>query len=231
MPTRSPLRAPTADHELASAASIRLRGVTAEQAGRAVLHGVSADLPGSSITVITGANGAGKSTLLAVVAGLHRPIDGTIEGLAGRSVAYVPQRSAVPEHFPVTVREVASMGRWPVLRNWWARLGGDDRRVVGESLARLDVEDLADRPFGRLSGGQRQRVLVAQALARRADVLLLDEPTVGLDRASGLAIRRVLRAEAARGVTVVEVSHDPVAIAEADGRIHLVAGCIARDAE
>lgn len=230
MPATSSLRATTADHEPSGGASIRLRGISAEQAGRAVLHGVSADLPGSSITVITGANGAGKSTLLAVVAGLHQPVVGTIDGISGRPVAYVPQRSAVPEHFPVTVREVVSMGRWPVLRTWWARLGADDRRIVGESLARLDVADLADRPFGRLSGGQRQRVLVAQALGRRADVLLLDEPTVGLDRASGLAIRRVLQAEAERGVTVVEVSHDPVAIAEADGRVHLEAGCVVGDA-
>lgn len=230
MPVTSSLRAASVDHEPSGDVSIRLRGIGAEQAGRAVLHGVSADLPGSSITVITGANGAGKSTLLAVVAGLHRPVVGSVDGIAGRSVAYVPQRSAVPEHLPVTVREVVSMGRWPMLRTWWARLGRDDRRVVEESLARLDVADLADRPFGRLSGGQRQRVLVAQALARRAEVLLLDEPTVGLDRASGLAIRRVLREEAERGVTVVEVSHDPVAIAEADGRVHLAAGCVVGDA-
>lgn len=204
--------------------AISLRQVTAQYSGRRVLHGISVEVPSAAVTVIVGANGAGKSTLLAVIAGLQDASSGRVDGLAGRSLAYVPQRSAVPEHFPVTVRDVVSMGRWPTLRTWWSRVGRDDRRIVDESLGRLGVTGLASRSFGELSGGQRQRVLVAQALARQADVLLLDEPTVGLDRASGVAIRGVLRAEAERGATVVEVSHDPAAIAQADTRIHLDAG-------
>jgi zinc/manganese transport system ATP-binding protein len=205
---------------------VRLRDVSAAYDGARVLHGISIEVGAAAITVVTGANGAGKSTLLAVVAGLHRPTAGDVEGIDGRSIAYVPQRSAVPEHFPVTVRDVASMGRWPTLRRRWGRLAAGDRRIVDESLTRLDVLHLAGRSFGELSGGQRQRVLVAQALAREADLLLLDEPTVGLDRAAGSAIRAVLRAEADRGVTVVEVTHDPVAVAEADARVHLEAGCL-----
>jgi zinc/manganese transport system ATP-binding protein len=205
---------------------VRLRDVSAAYDGARVLHGISIEVEAAAITVVTGANGAGKSTLLAVVAGLHRPTAGDVEGLDGRSIAYVPQRSAVPEHFPVTVRDVATMGRWPTLRRRWGRLAAGDRRIVDESLTRLDVLHLAGRSFGELSGGQRQRVLVAQALAREADLLLLDEPTVGLDRAAGSAIRAVLRAEADRGVTVVEVTHDPVAVAEADARVHLEAGCL-----
>jgi len=208
-------------------AGVSLQGVSAEYDGERVLHGVSAEIGVSAVTVVTGANGAGKSTLLAVVAGLHRPVSGRVEGLLGRSIAYVPQRSAVPEHFPVTVREVASMGRWPTVRHWWSPLGAGDRSIVDTSLERLDVHRLASRPFGDLSGGQRQRVLVAQALARQAELLLLDEPTVGLDRESGQAIRTALRAEADRGAMVVEVSHDPVAIADADARLHLEAGRVA----
>lgn len=207
-----------------AATAISLRQVTAQYSGRRVLHGISVDLPSSAVTVVVGPNGAGKSTLLAVIAGLQEPSSGRVDGLAGRSLAYVPQRSAVPERFPVTAYDVVSMGRWPTLRTWWSRLGGADRRIVDESLARLGVTGLAQRSFGELSGGQRQRVLVAQALARQADVLLLDEPTVGLDRASGVAIRGVLRAEAERGATVVEVSHDAAAIAGADAWIHLDAG-------
>ncbi|KQQ52206.1 hypothetical protein ASF68_07495 [Plantibacter sp. Leaf314] len=204
--------------------TIRLRQVTAEYDGQRVLHRISAELRSGAITVVTGANGAGKSTLLAVLAGLHQPITGEVDGLAGRSLAYVPQRSAVPEHFPVTARDVASMGRWPALRHRWARLDARDRRLVDTSLDRLDVLPLAPRSFGELSGGQRQRVLVAQALAREADVLLLDEPTVGLDLAAGRAIRAVLRAEAERGATVVEVTHDPLAVTDADARLHLESG-------
>ncbi|WP_217485098.1 zinc ABC transporter ATP-binding protein AztA [Plantibacter sp. MCCC 1A11337] len=217
-------RPPMAGRSVVS--GIRLRDVTAEYDGARVLHGISVEVGVAAMTVVTGANGAGKSTLLAVIAGLHRPSSGGVDGLDGRSAAYVPQRSAVPERFPVTVRDVASMGRWPTLRRWWGRLGARDRRIVDESLARLDVLHLAGRSLGELSGGQRQRVLVAQALAREADLLLLDEPTVGLDRAAGLAIREVLRAEADRGATVVEVTHDPVAVADADARLHLEAGCL-----
>lgn len=213
----------------AAETGIRLRDVSAEHGGTRVLHDVSADIHAAAVTVVTGANGAGKSTLLAVVAGLHRPVSGGVDGLIGRSIAYVPQRSAVPEHFPVTARDVASMGRWPTLRRWWGRLGAADRRIVDVSLERLDVLHLAARSFGELSGGQRQRVLVAQSLAREADLLLLDEPTVGLDRAAGLAIRAALRAEADRGATVVEVTHDPVAVAEADARLHLEAGSLVPD--
>lgn len=222
LPASTPTIAPPVAAPAARA--ISLQQVSAEHFGRRVLHGISAEVPSAAITVILGANGAGKSTLLAVIAGLHDPSSGRVDGLAGRSLAYVPQRSAIPEHFPVTARDVVSMGRWPTLRTWWTRFDRDDRRIVDESLARLGATGLAARSFGELSGGQRQRVLVAQALARQADVLLLDEPTVGLDRASGVAIRGVLRAEAERGATVVEVSHDPVAIAEADARIHLDAG-------
>lgn len=203
---------------------VRLRRVSAEYDRERVLHGISAEVRSGTITAVTGANGAGKSTLLAVLAGIHRPIAGEVDGLAGRPVAYVPQRSAVPEHFPVTARDVASMGRWPALRHRWARLDARDRRIVDASLDRLDVLPLAPRSFGELSGGQRQRVLIAQALAREAELLLLDEPTVGLDLAAGRAIRAVLRAEADRGATVVEVTHDPLAVTEADARLHLESG-------
>ncbi|MGK9149144.1 metal ABC transporter ATP-binding protein [Plantibacter flavus] len=204
--------------------SIHVRDVSAHHAGTRVLHRVSADIPSASITAITGANGAGKSTLLSAIAGLQPIVGGAVEGVSGRSLAFVPQRSAVPEHFPVTVREVVSMGRWPRLRSWWSRFDVDDVRVVSESLDRLGVADLAARTFGELSGGERQRVLVAQALAREAEVVLLDEPTVGLDRVAARAIRRVLRAEADRGAVVVEVTHDAVAMADADVRLHLEAG-------
>lgn len=186
--------------------------------------GVDVQFERGELAAIAGPNGAGKSTLLEVLAGTRMPRRG-IRSVAG-SVAFVPQRAAIPPRLPVTVRDVVSVGAWGRL-GLWRRMDAEARAAVAQSLSRLDITGLASSPYASLSGGQQQRTLLAQGLARRADILLLDEPTTGLDAESSLRIRTVLRAEADRGVAVVCVSHDAALLADADRVVRVEAGRVA----
>ncbi|WP_108248930.1 zinc ABC transporter ATP-binding protein AztA [Planctomonas deserti] len=199
----------------------RLRAVHVHLAGRDVVRDVDLDVGRGAVTVITGPNGAGKSTLLEVIAGTRQPSAGTRTATA--AVAFVPQRAAVSDRLPVTVRDVVTVGAWG-RTGPWRRIGADARAAIDDALDRLRITDLSRQPFGSLSGGQRQRTLLAQGLAGRADLLLLDEPTTGLDADSADRIRAVMRAEADRGAAVVCVSHDPAVIAAADHLVRLEEG-------
>lgn len=207
----------------ASSVTARLRGVHVEFSGRAALSDVDVDLLPGQFMTIAGPNGAGKSTLLEVVAGTRPISNGTRS--ATRAIAFVPQRTAVSDRLPLTVRDVVSVGVWGRIGRW-RPMGPDARLAVDDALERLDITGLSGMPFSALSGGQRQRTLLAQGLARRADLLLLDEPTTGLDVDSGQRIRAVMREEAMRGVSVACVSHDPVVLDEADRVVRLENGRI-----
>jgi zinc/manganese transport system ATP-binding protein len=187
---------------------VSLAAVSAHHDGHVALREVDIDIAPGSMTLVVGANGSGKSTLLSVLSGTHAISAGSRELAPGASVAFVVQRSAVTDRLPLTVREAVSMGRWGV-RGALRRLTRDDRAIVDESLESLGIVDLARRPLGELSGGQRQRALVAQGLARRASLLLLDEPTAGVDTAAQQLIDLALEREIARGAAVVQATHDP----------------------
>ena len=201
----------------------RLLGVSARHDGRTALQGVDLEVRAGRLTVLVGPNGSGKSTLLGVLAGTHRDVEGQVDVPAPGTTAFVVQRSAVTDRLPITVRETVSMGRWASLGPW-RPLGRRDRAVVDDCLEALDVADLARRPLAALSGGQRQRVLVAQGLARQADLLLLDEPTAGVDAAATALIRAAVDAELARGATVVEATHDHALRGPGIDVVHLVDG-------
>ncbi|GCD97703.1 zinc ABC transporter ATP-binding protein AztA [Embleya hyalina] len=186
---------------------VTLRGISAGYPRRPVLHRLTAHIPRFATTAIVGPNGSGKSTLLGVLAGLLPVTAGSIERAGDSRPAFVMQRSAVAETLPLTVRETVAMGRW-AHRGAWRRLTAHDRAVVDAALDRLGIADLAARQLGRLSGGQRQRALVAQGLAQEAELLLLDEPTTGLDVAARQRISDVLAESAGLGTTVVHVTHD-----------------------
>ncbi|TWX36181.1 ATP-binding cassette domain-containing protein [Frigoribacterium sp. ACAM 257] len=201
----------------------RLLGVSAHHDGRTALQDVDVDVLGGRLTALVGPNGSGKSTLLGVLAGTHRDVEGQVALPASGTTAFVVQRSAVTDRLPITVRETVAMGRWGSL-GAWRPLGRRDRAVVDDCLEALDVADLARRPLAALSGGQRQRVLVAQGLARQADLLLLDEPTAGVDAAATTLIRAAISAELARGATVVEATHDHALRGPGIDVVHLVDG-------
>ncbi|MFF8959834.1 zinc ABC transporter ATP-binding protein AztA [Streptomyces sp. NPDC014894] len=186
---------------------IRLTAVDAGYAGRPVLREVTVDVPALGVTSLIGPNGSGKSTLLAVVAGVIRPTSGTVRHEGGLPPAFVPQRSAVSDALPLTVRRTVEMARWRV-RGPWRRLTKSDHAAVDEALERLGVARLASRQLGELSGGQRQRAFIAQGIAQRSDLLLLDEPCTGLDPESRYGIERLLAEVAAEGVTVIQATHD-----------------------
>ncbi|MEX0153234.1 zinc ABC transporter ATP-binding protein AztA [Microbacterium sp. LMI1-1-1.1] len=199
-----------------------LRGIRVDYPGSTAVDGVDLDITAGALTVIVGPNGAGKTTLLEVLAGARTPTAGTVDAsLATR--AFVPQRSAVSDRLPLTVRDVVTVGAWGRVGPF-RRLSADARTAVDRSLERLDIADLARRPFAALSGGQRQRALLAQGLAREADLLLLDEPTTGLDAASAELIRAAVTAELRRDATVVCVSHDDRLIADADRVVEMAEG-------
>lgn len=198
-----------------------LTGVTVSFGERTALADVDISIASGAITVVTGPNGAGKSTLLEVLGGTRAMTSG-IRSVRG-TVAFVPQRAAIPHDLPVSVRDVVRVGTWGRL-GLWRPSDAVARELIERSMDRVEIRALAAEPFSALSGGQQQRVLLAQGLARDADLLLLDEPTTGLDASSALRIRAVLREESARGVAVVCVSHDPAVIGDAEHTIPLVEG-------
>ncbi|UBQ02816.1 metal ABC transporter ATP-binding protein [Curtobacterium sp. TXMA1] len=194
--------------------ALQASGLVVRRGDRTVLDGLDATFPAGAVTALTGPNGSGKSTLLDALAGVVTPVGGGVSGLLSGGVAYVTQ-AVPPSALPLTVRSTVVMGRWRA-RPWWRSLGRADHAVVDAQLDRMGIADLADRPLDELSGGQRQRTLVALGLAQRAPVLLVDEPTAGVDAGSAALVTAALAAEAAAGVVVVHAAHDPVAIAAAD---------------
>jgi zinc transport system ATP-binding protein len=196
-------------------AAIELRDVTFGYTERPVVEGVSLTVEAGAFLGLVGPNGSGKTTLLELCIGLRRPDSGTVRLFGepahrfadGERVGFVPQDvTTASGGMPITVREVVRMGRYP--HKLFGRFGDADRRAVTDALDRVGIADLADRRIGRLSGGQRQRAFIARALAADADLLALDEPTVGVDAESREAFYELLHELNADGMTVVLIEHD-----------------------
>lgn len=153
---------------------------------RAVLEDVSLELRQDDFLGIIGPNGGGKTTLLKIILGLLEPDGGNVTvfgqppAKTRHRIGYVPQYAQIDEAVPATVLDIVLSGRIGRSR-WGFRYRPDDRRAAIEALDRVGIADLADRRVGTLSGGQRQRMLIARALVAESEVLLLDEPTAGVD--------------------------------------------------
>jgi iron complex transport system ATP-binding protein len=189
--------------------------VTYPGANRNAVNGVSFDVARGSLTALAGPNGSGKSSIVRalirraeILSGSVR-IDGTdvrelVRSELARRVAVVPQRE--DSAFPLQVRDYVALGRYPHLGLWRAP-SSTDGDAVDTALAQAGVTDLADRDTDALSGGEWQRVRIARALAQRAPVLVLDEPTTFLDVAHEMAIFELLASLARSGLAVLLVSH------------------------
>ncbi|MFJ2178468.1 zinc ABC transporter ATP-binding protein AztA [Streptomyces sp. NPDC087851] len=194
---------------------VRCAELSAGYAGHPVLHQLDVEIRALTTTALVGPNGSGKSTLLGVLAGVIQPTAGEVQHSGGRPPAFVPQRGGVGDALPLTVRQTVEMGRWGE-RGPWRRLTRQDRAAVNSALERLAIADLAARQLGELSGGQRQRALIAQGLAQESDLLLLDEPTTGLDPEARERMATLLTDLVDDGVTVVHATHDLDAARSAD---------------
>ena len=193
--------------------------------GEAVLPPVNLDIESGAAIGIVGPNGSGKTTLVRTMLDLQPPIRGTIRFPGGKRprFGYVPQRASVDIGFPLTAYEVTLMGRYGLCPP-----GRKPRAVDVEhartALSDVDALELAPRPFHALSGGQRQRVLVARALASEPEILVLDEPTTGMDLPSECAMLDLLHSFTARGIAVILISHQLGAVADHVEQLVVVAG-------
>jgi zinc transport system ATP-binding protein len=195
-------------------AALDFDDVTFGYAARPVVEGVSLTVESGEFLGLVGPNGSGKSTLLELALGLHDPDEGRVrlfgerpaDALDGGRVGYVAQSVSADPGMPVTVREVVASGR--TARMGFGFADEDDRTAVTRAMERVGVTALADRRVGRLSGGQRQRTFIARALAGDADLLVLDEPTVGVDAESREAFYGLLHELNDEGLTVLLVEHD-----------------------
>lgn len=177
---------------------------------RPVLEHVNLQLARGEFLALLGPNGSGKTTLLRGIVGLLDPMAGSIEFELDRRASplgYVPQRETLDPAFPLTVFEVVLMGTYARLPAW-RRAGADQHRIARHALELVGLPALADQRFADLSGGQTQRVLIARALAAEPRLLVLDEPTAGIDAAATAAIMGVLsRLNREDGMTVLLVTH------------------------
>jgi len=201
------------------APAIEVRHLTVSYGARPALLDVSVSIEQDQLVGVIGPNGSGKSTFIKAILGFVKPdvgeilIRGEDVQKAKGDVAYVPQRGAVDWDFPITVREVALMGRYQCIP-WYRNASRADREAAMEALAMVRMTDFAGLQIGQLSGGQQQRVFLARALAQGADILLLDEPFAGVDAATEHAILEVLERAKAAGKTLVVVHHDLTTAAE-----------------
>jgi manganese/iron transport system ATP-binding protein len=197
--------------------------------GHVALRDASFRLEPGTICALVGVNGSGKSTLFKALMGFVKPVRGRVE-IGGQPVreaqkrsliAYVPQAEEVDWTFPVSVWDVVMMGRYGRM-NLLRIPRAEDRRVVGESLARVGMHDFRARQIGELSGGQRKRVFLARALAQQGKIMLLDEPFTGVDVQTEEAIITLLRELREEGHLMLVSTHNLGAVPEFCDQVVLI---------
>ncbi|MEM7103437.1 MAG: metal ABC transporter ATP-binding protein [Bacteroidota bacterium] len=193
--------------------TISIKGLSVSYDRKTVLTNIYIDILPGNLYGVLGPNGAGKSTLFKSILGLIPINAGTIkvEGESitqkRKSVVYIPQKGDIDWQFPATVMDVVLMGRYPH-KKIFERMNVEDKAIAMKALEDMDIAKLAKRQIGELSGGQQQRVFLARALCQGAEVLLLDEPLVGVDVKTEKKIVEMLRQMAEQGKTLLVVHHD-----------------------
>ena len=218
--------------------AVELSGVAfGYRQGQHVLEDVELELGEGEFVAVAGPNGGGKTTLVRIMLGLERPGEGTAllfgepaHRFSGRrSLGYLAQRSEAGGDAPATVREVVSAGRLATGR-LVGRLARDDRDLVAEAIGRVGLTHVVDAPLRTLSGGMQQRTFIAKALAAQPSLLVLDEPTTGVDVESQESLAELLAdLHGELGVTIVYVSHEFGAVERHVERLVLVRRTIVFD--
>ena len=189
---------------------------------RVVFSDLTFEIPEGDFLGLVGPNGSGKTTILRALLGTLAPIGGSVTRAPGLRFGYVPQRDQVDYNFPLKVLDVVLMGRYDRI-GLGRRPSADDRDRALAALAHVGLRDLAAQSLADLSGGQKQRTLIARALVGEPNVLVLDEPTNGMDLVATTQILGLVRELHERhGLTVVMVSHALNEVANYVERIALV---------
>lgn len=200
-------------------------------APQAVLGPCQLELFAGQILAILGPNGCGKSTLIKALARRLKPQSGTVKlsevdiwsisnTQYAQKVAYVPQSLIIPPE--MTVKELVGLGRNPHQRWWQSGLDHSDRQIVNNTIVMLDLEALQNKPATKLSGGERQRAILGMALCQKPELLLLDEPTAGMDFRHQLELLEILKTLKSQGIAIVTVLHDLSLASSTADRIALV---------
>ncbi len=224
---------PEDNRQFQSKLAVDVRDVRVNFGDQAALQGVNLKVPSGQLVALIGPNGSGKTTLLRCLLGLQKISTGEIR-LFGETdvrkalprVGYVPQRMTLERSFILSVREFLAL-RLRETRNWfWQSHRQTDQRIRG-TLAEIGVEPLLDRPIAQLSGGQLQRVLIAFSLLKNPELLLLDEPTAGVDAPGEETFYDLIgEIHRQRNLTVLLVSHDLSMVYRHDSRVYALNGVI-----
>ena len=208
------------------ASLIEFREVAVGYGLNRIFEGLSFTVEGGDFFAGVGPNGAGKTTILKAILGILHPQQGQIR--FGRTQAgpltfgYVPQEKELDPIFPLSAIEVVLMGRTRRIGPW-RRPGYEDQGIARRSLEQAGIAHLAEVPFQQLSGGQKQRVLIARALAAQPDVLVLDEPTAGMDLPSERSIMDlVARLHNEERLTIIMVTHNLNVVANYARRLAII---------
>ncbi|MEJ2156737.1 MAG: ABC transporter ATP-binding protein [Desulfobacteraceae bacterium] len=197
-------------------AIVELKNVSHAYNGEVALEDVNLDIQHGDFIAMIGPNGGGKTTLLKIILGLVSPDSGTVRvkgepaHKASSCIGYVPQNVDINRNFPISVLDVVLMGKLDPKRRW-ARNSAVNRREAMAALDRMGMASAANKKIGTLSGGQRQRVFIARALVTAPQLLLLDEPTAGIDTKGQAQFYKLLKDLNAE-ITIVVVSHDLLVI-------------------
>ena len=201
---------------------VRFDGVTLGYGRHPVLTDLSFDIPEGDFLGLVGPNGSGKTTILRAILSTLDPIAGTVTRAPGLRFGYVPQRDQVDYGFPLKVLDVVLMGRYDRI-GIGRRPSAEDRALAVSALDHVGIAELAGQPLSALSGGQKQRTLIARALVGKPNVLVLDEPTTGMDLVATTQILGLVRDLHERDrLTVLMVSHALNEVANYVERIALV---------
>jgi ABC-type Mn2+/Zn2+ transport system ATPase subunit len=211
---------------------IRFEGASFHYPHGPALEDISLQIADGEFIGVIGPNGSGKTTLLRAILGLMPPTRGSLQIFDcaceelqcyhRARIGYLPQREAVDPNFPITVEETVLMGRSGVI-GLFRRPTKTDRAIVQQALEDVGMAEFSDRPLGALSGGQQQRVFIARALAQHPQILLLDEPTTGIDTPTQHAMLDLIQhLHRDLHLTIILVSHDINLIAPLADRIALL---------